>query len=375
VNAAVARKTHTELFGRPAGSYRPLWEFVKASGLVSLVVAASKDPNAKVTVLLLSRESGRPMLAVKAPTTDAAARAVEAEAAMLVELRKLEPRSMLETIPRLVDVVEFHGRPAVVMTAVEGKPMATSYFRWRHTASHDCVAADFRAIDCWLAEFQRASAGEAAPLDMDAGVSVRLANRFAADEGIAADLELLGDIYARLRTNSVALTAVHGDLWFGNVLLTDGRATGVVDWEAAAVSGAPSRDVVRFALMYALYLDRRTRAGRRVMGHAGLRAGTWGAGIEYALDGTGWFPALFRGFVRDSLARLGASPDNWRDTVLAGIAEVAAFTDEEGFARSHLELFRRVARRPPLDGGKQAAADANGAAGTSRLSARYRGFS
>ena len=99
--------------------------------------------------------------------------------------------------------------------------------------------------------------------------------------------------------------------------------------------------------MYALFLDRRTRPGRRVAGHRGLRAGTWGAGVEYALDGHGWFPDLFRGFLKDGLARLGASPASWRDAALAGIAEVAALTDDHEFARRHLELFRRSASQRP----------------------------
>lgn len=326
---------------------RTLWEFVRSSRLRSLVVGASKDPNAKITVLLISPENGRPVLAVKAPTTDAAARAVEAEAALLVELAQLVPLGLAETIPRLVDVVDFDGRPCAVMTAVPGVPMTTSYFRWRHTAGTTRVAADFAAVDTWLADLQRGTAGEPAPLEMDAGTTSRLRSRFADDEAVEDDLERLGEIHARLRTNIVPRTVVHGDLWFGNVLLTGARTSGVVDWEAGATSGEPVRDLARFALMYALYLDRRTRPGRRVAGHPSLRAATWGAGVEFALAGTGWFPELFRQLLGDGLARLGASPAAWRDAALAGIAEVAAVTDDHGFARLHLDLFRRIAHRPP----------------------------
>jgi hypothetical protein len=137
------------------------------------------------------------------------------------------------------------------------------------------------------------------------------------------------------------------------VLLADGQVCGVVDWEAGATSGEPVRDLVRFALMYALYLDRRTGAGRRVPGHQGLRAHGWGAGIDYALDGAGWFPALFRAFLRDGLDRLGASGASWRDAALAGIAEVAALTDDREFARAHLELFRRISSKKHEPGGIQ----------------------
>ena len=108
------------------------------------------------------------------------------------------------------------------------------------------------------------------------------------------------------------------------------------------MAGEPVRDLVRFANMYALYLDRGVRAGRAVPGHLGLRAGAWGAGIEYALYGAGWFPSLYRSFIEDGLMRLGADPWLWHDAALAGIAEVAALTDHEEFARLHLELFRRL---------------------------------
>jgi aminoglycoside phosphotransferase (APT) family kinase protein len=320
-----------------------LWEFIQASGLQSLVVGASKDANAKVTLLLVSPESGEAVLAVKAPTTDAAARAVGVEGRLLTDLHRLGAADVMEAVPRVRRFVGFAGRRAVVMTAVEGMPMTTSYLRRRHTARAVHVEADFDAVGTWLANFQRRTAGAPAPLEMDDGVSARLSGRFPADERLEADLDRLAEVHARLRRHAVHRSAVHGDLWMGNVLLTGGQVTGVVDWEAGSTSGEPVRDLVRFALMYALYLDRATRAGRRVAGHSGLRARGWGSGVAYALDGDGWFPELFRRFLSDGLVRLGAAGSSWRDAALAGIAEVAARTDDAEFARRHVELFRDLA--------------------------------
>jgi aminoglycoside phosphotransferase (APT) family kinase protein len=303
----------------------------------------SRKPQAKLTLLLVSPANGRPVLAVKAPTTDAAALAVEAERRLLAGLEALAPRSVVETLPRSVDVVEFDGRPAAVMTAVPGTPMTTSYLGWRHTAGRARVAADFAAAAAWLAQLQSGTAGQAAPIDIDGGVVSRLRSRFEDDRQLPGDLDRLAEIHARLRRHTVPRTAVHGDFWFGNLLLAGGQVSGVVDWEAGAETGEPVRDLVRFALMYALYLDWRTRPRRRVAGHAGLRADSWGAGIQYALDGAGWFCDLIRKFIGDGLARLGAPPASWRDAALAGIAEVAALTDDEVFARRHIELFRRIA--------------------------------
>ena len=330
---------------RDPGGRVPLWEFIQASGLQSVVVGLSRDPNAKVTILLVSPESGRSVYAVKAPTTDVAAAAVEAEMRVLAEVRALASDTICETLPRVVDVVGFEGRPAAVASIVPGTPMTISYMRRRHTARRAPVAQDLAALDAWLAGFHRTTAGAPAAIDMDGGVTRRLRERFADVADLEEDLGRLADLHARLAGETVPRTAVHGDLWFGNVLLCDGRVSGVVDWEAGAAGGEPLRDLVRFAHMYALYLDRRTRAGRDVPGHAGLRAGAWGAALDFALDGTGWFPELYRGFLRNGLARLGASPERWRDAAVAGIAEVAALTDDPPFARHHLELFQRAVRR------------------------------
>lgn len=333
--SSAARMSHTAV-------RESVWSYVRGSGLHSLVLGASKDPNAKITVLLVSPETGQPLFAIKAPTTDASARAVEAEVHLLRGLELFRLGQLFATVPRVVDLIEFDGRTAAVMSAVPGIPLTTSYLQWRHTRSAARVRTDFAAVGAWLADFQRATTGEVAQMDMDGGVSKRLLSRFSKETDLDADLDGLAGIHDRLRRNQIPRTAVHGDFWSGNLLVDRGRVTGTVDWEAGSTVGEPVRDLVRFALMYALYLDRRTRFGRRVAGHRELVAGSWGAAVAYALDGTGWFPELFRGFLRDGLVRLGASPECWRDATLAGIAEVAAFTDDEVFGRSHLELFRRL---------------------------------
>jgi aminoglycoside phosphotransferase len=249
------------------------------------------------------------------------------------------------TVPGEIGMVEFHGRAGLVMSPVAGTPMLTLYARRGRTADRPRVAGDFAAAARWLADLQRATAVESAPLDMDRGVAARLGERFADDDRIDQDLERLAAIHSELARNTVPRAVVHGDFWFGNLMVSDDRVSGVVDWEAGEACGEPVRDVVRFALMYAMFLDRGTKPGRRVAGHRQLRAGTWGVGVDYALDGSGWFPELIRQFLRAGLARLGAAPECWRDAALAGVAEVAALADDPEFARSNLELFRRLASR------------------------------
>jgi hypothetical protein len=180
---------------------------------------------------------------------------------------------------------------------------------------------------------------------MDGGTTELLRRRFAGDPLLDDRLARLNDIHNRLRSTATPRTAVHGDFWFGNVLMAGKQISGVIDWEGGVASGEPVRDLVRFALSYALYLDRHTRPGHRVAGHRGLRAGEWGAGITWSFEGEGWFPDLVRGFIRSGLERLGADPGCWREALLAGLAEVAATADHLDFARMHWDLFDRLAQR------------------------------
>jgi hypothetical protein len=341
---AVTHRVRPQTERTGAATPTVLSEYVRASGLLSLVVAASKDPNAKLTVLLISPDTGRPVIAIKAPTTDLAARAVRVERQVLLELHTRVSDRIRASIPAVVDSVAFEGRTALVTTALPGAPMTTTYHGWRHTASKVKVGGDFATVASWLADLQTATARDRTPIDLDGGVAARLESRFADDPEIGSDLERLAVIHERLARDTTPLTLSHGDFWFGNILIEDERVSGVVDWEAGSATGEPVRDLVRFANMYALYLDRSTKRGREVSGHPGLRAEGFGAGLEFALGGNGWFPDLFRHFLQHGLTRLGASPDNWRSAAMAGIAEVAAFTDEHEFARHHLQLFRRINR-------------------------------
>lgn len=319
--------------------------FLGLPGMRTLVLAFSKDPNAKLTLLLFPPDSPRPALAIKVPTTAVAEASIAAERDVLSELHVRLPGAIFTSIPKIEHLPAVGGRPSLVATALPGVPMTTRYHAWRHVAAANAVRADFGAAERWLAGFQSATAGPCSPVDLERGLTDVLGRRFAGEPRLDELVARLGDIHARLRATSTPRTAVHGDFWFGNLLWQGGEISGVVDWEHGALSGEPVRDLVRFPLAYALYLDRHTRAGHRVPGHRGLRAGVWGSGITFALDGEGWFPDIVRDFVRGGLRRLGADPDCWRDAMLAGVAEVAATADHLDFAGLHWRLFERLTER------------------------------
>jgi hypothetical protein len=325
---------------QPAGSLDRLLEL---PGLRAVVAGTSKDPNAKVTVLFFPVGGGGPAMVAKVPTTDAAAVAVERERRLLDAVGELDLGPLRRTVPRVLGTLEFGGRPVVLMTAVPGTPMSTAYHGWRHRASPASVTADFRAAAAWLEVFQRRTATTWASDQREPDLAAPLGRRFAADPVVAQVVDRLRGLQDSIVEAGCRPAAVQGDLWFGNVLLAGRSVSGVVDWEHGALAGHPARDWARFALGYALYLDRHTAAGRRVRGHRGLRAGAWGAGVVHAVEGAGWFPTLFREFLEHGLTRMGGPPWLWRHVALLGIAEVAAVADHDAFARHHLDLFRRLA--------------------------------
>lgn len=311
----------------------PLRDLLEAPGTRVVLLDRSRDPNAAVTVLVTSQDATEPQLAVKIATTPVAAEVIEREARLLVELSRRKLRRVKRTVPRHAGVYDADGMLAVAASVVPGVPMITEYHAYRRSARPAAVRQDLAAAAAWLAALHADTAEDRAP--------AALVTRDLEDVELGA---VLRPIAGRLATTTTPRTVVHGDFWAGNVLVTSGAVTGVVDWATAELSGEPLRDVARFALSYALYLDRHTRTGRRVAGHPGLRADAWGAGIAYVLAGQGWFPDLVRGFVTDALHRLGAPGELWRDVLLAGLAEVAVTADHPEFAARHRDLLLRLVR-------------------------------
>ena len=311
---------------------------INAPGTRTVMLDSSRDPAAGLTMLLIPAGADQPQLAVKLATSRAAADVIEREARVLSELRRRALTRVDATLPRPEGVFEVDGMLAIATSVVPGIPMGTRYHRYRHLARPALVRADFAAASNWLADLQADSMAEAAPISLLDGVPELITARWPADPLAAALADRLGPVAARLAAGRTPRTVVHGDFWPGNILLTGSAVTGVVDWPSGRVAGEPLGDVARFALSYALYLDRHTRPGRAVAGHPGLRAGSWGAGIRYAIAGQHWFGRVISDFVAGALNRLSAPTGLWRDVLLAGIAEVAVTADHPDFAARHRDL-------------------------------------
>jgi Phosphotransferase enzyme family len=342
----------------PATSFRParagsapptadLRALLSTPGSQAVLLDASRDPNASVTVLVTAPGEVTPSLAVKVATTPAAASVLAREADFLVRLAGRGLRRVGPTLPRPAGRYDADGLLAVASSVLPGVPMRAGYHAFRHLARPAAVRADFTAAGTWLAALHADSAAATAPIALLDGIAERIAARWPGDQRAATLAGQLGPLAARLASARTPRTVVHGDFWAGNLLLTGDSVTGVVDWADGELAAEPLRDVARFALSYALYLDRHTRPGRPVAGHPGLRASRWGAGIEYAITGPGWFGTVVRGFVSRALARLGARPELCRDVLLAGLAEVAATADHPDFATQHRDLLLSLVSEVP----------------------------
>ena len=299
----------------------------------TVVIAMSRDANPKATVMVFVDGAPSPLLALKVGITQGACRSVDAEARALRALAEVDPAMVHHTAPRVLELRDDPLGTALVMIACPGVSMAIDYHRWRHNSRPDRVRRDFARADRWLRQLARRSVPPAAPLRWADGIRAR----FGSDAVAECAATATHSIEVKLERPNLG-AFVHGDFWCGNILHTAGVVSGVVDWEHAVVGGDPVRDRARFALSYSLYLDRHTRAGSPVHGHAGLRAGRWGAGIGYAVQGQGWYPELVAEFVGDGLETSGRSSDLWRAAMLSGLAEIVVRSDHDGFARQHLEL-------------------------------------
>ncbi|GAA3121615.1 hypothetical protein JOF29_006654 [Kribbella aluminosa] len=334
---------------------RSVHDLLFAPGSRGVLIATSKDPDAKRTFIVTPpagtyTDGPAGPVAIKIPVTVAAAGAISRETRMLIAIGEADLGELGRTVPRYLETLDSDGLPAAVTTVVRGVPMSVGYHRWLHTSRPRAVAEDFALAGGWLRHLQLATAGTSGRITWASEVSGAVRERWSGHPMFEAAQVRLAAADRQLHSQRVAATVVHGDYWFGNLLVDDGRISGVVDWENGARSGSPLRDLIRFALSYCLYLDRHTRPGREVHGHRGLRRTGFGAGIRYGLLEAGWLPDLVRLYLRTGLDHLGLPTVLWYGAALAGLGEIAASANDDEFAANHLELLAGLPYWPLTDG-------------------------
>src|SRR5438309_1152520 len=117
-----------------AGSAWPTIKRVRAlpahTGVV--LVAGSKDPNAKLTLVLVDGYGAA--FVVKVPTNGESALVVRQEGELLDAVRQLPIGRLATTVPQPLGYLDAEDLPALVTNALAGTPMTVRYHGWRHTA-------------------------------------------------------------------------------------------------------------------------------------------------------------------------------------------------------------------------------------------------
>lgn len=319
-------------------------KWIEASGHRVVVLDHSHDPDSRAVLLLFGPHAPAPTIAVKVATTSSAAARLDGERSRLGELQNAPLEALGDSIPRLVDLPVATGSALLATTAMDGEPMFVGYYRNGHSRRPETVRRDYDAAAEWLARLQSEPTGERLRLGVPSSTCAAARCVDPVDDRDAV-LTGLAALDTRLARHQVTERIVHGDFWAGNVMVRAGAVCGVVDWERWEPAGNPLRDLGRFAVGYSLYLDRQTRPGAQVRGHAGLVAGSPAGGVGYGIDGSGWYPSILRSFVAAGLARLGLPASLGRDVVLAELAELAAESTNPEFARNLWRTFAVLSGR------------------------------
>jgi len=323
------------------------------------LLGANRSENLKAVILLFGQDGrlGAVCKVARGPEGEAALRA---EYAVLSDLQGIGPPSFLECAPEPLLLEEIGRRLVLVTTPVRGEPMVTRYHTPGHTSDARRVGTDFARAAAWLSRFQRETRSEVVALSeaVDRWYEPVL-ERYRREIGWGAEEEsLFSEVFARvrdLRDVAVPVTAVHGDLWVGNLLDDHGAITGVLDWECGSRAGLPFRDVYKFPTSYGTYLNRAYAGRRGVPGHPGWaaaevswsRPGDWrnALGFGYTYFGSGWFPELVRRHVTGLLADLGMSPEVNAVFFPLFLAEQATALDVDEFRQGYASLLRSFAER------------------------------
>jgi aminoglycoside phosphotransferase (APT) family kinase protein len=322
-----------------------------------IVVGKDRDPSAKVAFILLDRR-GNAAAVAKVARRPVSEPSIEAEYATLRQLRSTGSPLVAASSPRPLFLDRIEGRLTLVVSAVNGLPMATRYYRPGHTGDRRRVDQDFEAARTWLRRLHRETTSGTIRLDqaLDRWVDSTF-RRYREEIGwTRTEAELFHAVNERARALSacvVPMTAVHGDFSVGNLLVDDRGISGVVDWELGGVSGLPFRDVYKFPTSYGFYLDRAYPADvRGIPGHPGReefrerwrRFGDWPnlIGFGYSYFGRGWFPEQVRQFVLQHLEDLGVPPAVNAVFFPTFLAEQAVTLPDPAFRQGYRSLLRAL---------------------------------
>jgi aminoglycoside phosphotransferase (APT) family kinase protein len=205
--------------------------------------------------------TSEPVLVAKAARLRGDGSGVDREAHALSDIHARGAR-MGDTIPRLVGVVDCHGHPVLVQTALRGKPLDPALIRRdRENTTADVVS--------WITKLHRSTLIEAT--DRAAWFATHVERPLRTLEVAlgddAEDRRLLNETRRQLeplRDIPLPYVVEHCDLSHPNLFRLHSGDIGVIDWELADVYGIPLADLY-FFLTYAARASSNARSEREEM--------------------------------------------------------------------------------------------------------------
>lgn len=230
-----------------------------------------------VVILLLSPESGRPVLVAKLPRLTACDRALAREACNLRALENVQGELDEGSVPALVAFEEDGHYPLLLQTALCGEPISPAAIRRNRCG---VVTAASR----WLEQLGAATRRQADGTWYERLVTAPL-HALAARATDAQVRELVGGTLAlaeALRGARMPLVFEHGDFGHPNLLLRPGGRLGVLDWERSDPAGLPAQDLFFFLAHAALVGARHRREQTLRAAFFGPRSWAWEIAERYA---------------------------------------------------------------------------------------------
>jgi Phosphotransferase enzyme family len=191
---------------------------------------------------------GRPTVYAKVGLGEATADIGTREVSALTALRDAAQAAGAR-VPEAIGLVQVCGRPAALLSAVEGEPAAK--------ASRTVIDATREEAVAWLMRFTRRTQVEAPAHTVIEGTVLHPATVVVERlDGGTAYLEHLRRLATAVGDGAIGLSAAHGDLTLWNVLA--GKPPGILDWAGASKRALPLVDLP-YLLVDASYWRSRRR--------------------------------------------------------------------------------------------------------------------
>ncbi|MCZ6820429.1 MAG: phosphotransferase [Calditrichaeota bacterium] len=216
-----------------------LERFGDLSGYSAVVATPRFKASSHLIFFLLPPGSQQAALVAKVPRIAGSCQ-LEIETTNLINLQSMGPTGF-DSVPRVVSFEEYYGYLMLVETAVSGQTMRPAFVRRNREF---CLELGLS----WLMDLHRASRTEGDTGQFRALVHAPLTRLepIARATGQNSLVSRTQELVEEISACSLPFVFEHGDFSSPNLLISDSRSLGVVDWELADKDGLPLVDLFFF---------------------------------------------------------------------------------------------------------------------------------